>query len=480
LGTLLIAAIAAAPAAAATDSAIAPARTLSLPGGHGEYFYVASGSGEQPLGGVSWLEGQNLAVQAPGTSNESISVGHASAATGSFASSASSIAIAGVGIDGYEVVQTFTGQASRKGHKATRTPTKPIRGASLSLPFNTTSTGELVLLVAGGQGTGTLALSGIEATTLQNATYGSNASLASAAAYLAAPAPGKHKAKWRTSTFAPNAGTSVGAVAYVLSPAPAPAVEALTPAEGPEAGGTHVTISGTNLDGASSVKFGETAASFIVVSPTAIEAVAPPGTGSVDVTVATERGASALASGDRFRYVAPPSVTAVSPARGPQSGGTAVTISGANLAGATAVQFGGSAAQSFKVLSPGTIEAVSPAGSGTVDVTVSGPFGSSTTGPADHFEYEAPPQPSISASKGGPFRGGFELSIQVHNFPLGTFVYQCHDNSGPGGSDTVFFSHAVEVTNPNQSSWPGVFCFDSAPFVAYLTMDGFRSNSVQF
>lgn len=91
-----------------------------------------------------------------------------------------------------------------------------------------------------------------------------------------------------------------------------------------------------------------------------------------------------------------------------------------------------------------------------------------------------PPQPSISASKGGYYDGGYTLNVAVHNFPTGTFTYYCHDNSGPGGSDVVFYSHAVSVTDPNQSSWPGVFCYDSAPYVAYLVMDGYRSNNVQF
>jgi hypothetical protein len=44
----------------------------------------------------------------------------------------------------------------------------------------------------------------------------------------------------------------------------------------------------------------------------------------------------------------------------------------------------------------------------------------------------------------------------------------------------VFFSHAVSVEDPNQSTWPGVFCYDSAPYVAYLTLDGVQSNAVQF
>lgn len=70
-----------------------------------------------------------------------------------------------------------------------------------------------------------------------------------------------------------------------------------------------------------------------------------------------------------------------------------------------------------------------------------------------------PPQASITASLGGVFGCGscHALNIAVSNFPTGTFTYYCHDNSGPGGSDTVFFSHAVSVTDPNQSTWPGVF-----------------------
>jgi uncharacterized membrane protein YgcG len=89
---------------------------------------------------------------------------------------------------------------------------------------------------------------------------------------------------------------------------------------------------------------------------------------------------------------------------------------------------------------------------------------------------------SISASRGGPYgcSGCQSLDIQVHNFPTGTYTYECHDNSGSGGSDTVFFSHSVTVSDPNQSSWPGVFCYDSAPYTAYLVMDGVTSNAVGF
>ena len=55
-------------------------------------------------------------------------------------------------------------------------------------------------------------------------------------------------------------------------------------------------------------------------------------------------------------------------------------ITGTNLFGATAVDFGASGTTSFTVNSATSITAVSPAGSaGTVDITVTTPIGTSTT-----------------------------------------------------------------------------------------------------
>jgi len=55
------------------------------------------------------------------------------------------------------------------------------------------------------------------------------------------------------------------------------------------------------------------------------------------------------------------SVTAVSPATGPAAGGTVVTITGANLGGATSVTFGGTAGTAFKVNHQGSITVTTPA-----------------------------------------------------------------------------------------------------------------------
>src|SRR6476620_367415 len=83
-----------------------------------------------------------------------------------------------------------------------------------------------------------------------------------------------------------------------------------------------------------------------------------------------------------------PSVTSISPNSGPAAGGTPVTITGNNFLRATTVRFGGSAA-SFSVTSATSITATSPAGSGTVDVTVTDPLGTSPASSADQFTFLA-------------------------------------------------------------------------------------------
>jgi hypothetical protein len=84
---------------------------------------------------------------------------------------------------------------------------------------------------------------------------------------------------------------------------------------------------------------------------------------------------------------AAPTVTGISPASGQASGGTSVMITGTFFTGATAVSFGTSAAASFTVNSATSITAVSPAGAGTVDVTVTTPTGTSAPTSGDQFLY---------------------------------------------------------------------------------------------
>jgi hypothetical protein len=59
-----------------------------------------------------------------------------------------------------------------------------------------------------------------------------------------------------------------------------------------------------------------------------------------------------------------------------------------SITAATAVDFGTTAAKSFSVTSADSITAVSPAGSGTVNVTVTTASGTSSTTSADQFTYQ--------------------------------------------------------------------------------------------
>jgi hypothetical protein len=203
-----------------------------------------------------------------------------------------------------------------------------------------------------------------------------------------------------------------------------PTVTAVTPAAGPLAGGTSVTITGTGLTGASVVDFGTLAATMVVVSATQIAAISPAGAnGTVDVTVTGPGGVSMTSSADQFAYMAAPAVTTITPTNGPMAGGTLVTITGTNLTGATLVDFGTLAATNVVVDSPTQITATSPEEvAGTVDVTVASPGGVSATSPADQFAYLAVPTVTAVSPAAGPLAGGTSVTITGTGFTVAAGV----------------------------------------------------------
>src|SRR6476661_7942593 len=158
-----------------------------------------------------------------------------------------------------------------------------------------------------------------------------------------------------------------------------PVITSLTPSSGPAAGFNSVIITGSGFSGVGplGVRFGTTATTFTIDSNTQITAIAPPGTGTVNVTV------QALLDGTSnplpYTYGAVvPTLTSISPVSGSAAGGTTVVLTGTNLTGATAVSFGGTPATSFTVNSSTQITAVAPAHSvGTVSVKVTTAGGTS-------------------------------------------------------------------------------------------------------
>ncbi|MEU9048669.1 MULTISPECIES: IPT/TIG domain-containing protein [unclassified Kitasatospora] len=112
--------------------------------------------------------------------------------------------------------------------------------------------------------------------------------------HAAGPVDVKLTAKGRTVT--------AGTYTYQV---PAPTITGIAPAQGPAAGGTTVTLTGSHLTGTTAVAFGTTpAASFTVVNDTTVTATAPAASGSasVDVTVTTPGGTSTITAADRYTY----------------------------------------------------------------------------------------------------------------------------------------------------------------------------------
>ena len=150
----------------------------------------------------------------------------------------------------------------------------------------------------------------------------------------------------------------------------APTITSFTPSSA--IGGATVNITGTGFTGATSVKFGGTAASsFNVVNATTIQAIVANGS-TGDVSVTTAAGTATKAG---FVFVAAPSITNFTPTNA--ASGATVTITGSDFTGATAVNFGGTAASSFNVVNATSIQAVVGTGA-TGDVSVTTPAGTAT------------------------------------------------------------------------------------------------------
>ncbi|MDZ7695561.1 MAG: IPT/TIG domain-containing protein [Deltaproteobacteria bacterium] len=141
--------------------------------------------------------------------------------------------------------------------------------------------------------------------------------------------------------------------------------------------------------------FGDTdAASFTVDLQTQITAIVGEGsTGKVSVT--TEEGTGE--SEENFTFIEAPTITSFTPTSG--GTGTIVTITGTNLSGVTAMNFGGTGPSDFTVDNDTQITATVGSGS-TGKVSVTAPGGTATSN--DNFTFiDAPTITSFTPTSGG-------------------------------------------------------------------------------
>jgi len=221
-------------------------------------------------------------------------------------------------------------------------------------------------------------------------------------------------------------GSASKSSAFTFVAPTAPVVSMMVPSKGSEAGGTRVTFTGNSLGEVTEVKFGTEQASVVSQSATILVVDAPAhAVGTVSVTL--KNAAATTTATTLFSYALLPILTSATPVVGPATGGTTVTISGANLGATTSVTFGGIAG-SIVSRSNSEISVVTPAfiRGGSVPVVVVMPAGTATL--ASTFTYSLAPTIAKVAPKSGPASGGTVVTITGKNLTAVSSVLLGNDS----------------------------------------------------
>jgi hypothetical protein len=167
---------------------------------------------------------------------------------------------------------------------------------------------------------------------------------------------------------------NVGMLSVFLNAPAAPVVTAFTPGSGPV--GTTVTLTGTNLGGATSVNFGGVPQTVITNNTgTSLTVTVPAGAITGTLTLTTPGGTIALGT-----FTVVPTLTSINPNNGAR--GSTVTLTGTTLTGTTTITFAGTSnrtvSSGFTVASATSITGVVvPSGAITGLVTVTTTAGTS-------------------------------------------------------------------------------------------------------
>ena len=319
----------------------------------------------------------------------------------------------------------------------TVTPVTIVQGPPTSgTVVSTTLSGFSAQLTATAPGTVTFA-----------ATGGTTAAFSVSGSGLLVPVgallPGDHTVTGTTGDQFGDTGTWTYTL-HVLHPAPT--VTVVSPSAGKTAGGTRITLTGTNFVAGATVSFGGSAGTSVTVtSSTTIKVTAPAhAAGTVTVKVTTVGGTSG--AGSTYTYDAAPTLSGLSPTAGPTAGGTTVTLTGTNFASGATVSFGGSAGTTVTVTGPTTIKAKAPAhAAGNVTVTVTTPGGTSG---GRTFTYYSPPTLTSITPTGGPAAGGTTVTLRGSNFVSGSTTVTFGGTPIGAGSVTYVSSSHIHVAAP--------------------------------
>ncbi len=192
--------------------------------------------------------------------------------------------------------------------------------------------------------------------------------------------------------------TSAGGFSYI-TPTANPTISSIDPAQGTSAGGTSITINGTNLGSgsATTVLINGKCATDIAASATSLTATTPAGTiGYASVQISTPTGSVTAASGDqRFRYV---DIASVTPGSGPTTGGTVATIVGSGFGSNPTVTVGGETATVNSATDTSINITVPPGATGNANVVVT-PQGQAALTRSNGFRLRGPDDHIVHAER---------------------------------------------------------------------------------
>lgn len=194
----------------------------------------------------------------------------------------------------------------------------------------------------------------------------------------------------------------------------APTIAGVSPSTGPAAGGTTVSITGTNFASGASVRFGASVGQILQLTTTSLSVRTPAGAGGpVSVSVTNPDGGTATRT-SAFTYqlsTDAPVITTVEPARGAPEGGNAVTVNGGPFGIGTSVAFDGQTATVLSAASDRVTVRVPAHAPGSVSVLVRNAAGQSVSKAGGYtYDANAPVVTGLSPAA-GPMTGETTVTI---------------------------------------------------------------------
>ncbi|MBP9681974.1 MAG: IPT/TIG domain-containing protein, partial [Bacteriovorax sp.] len=229
---------------------------------------------------------------------------------------------------------------------------------------------------------------------------------------------------------------------------PDPTITSISPNNGLSSGATLVTIVGKEFKEGAIVDFGGANCENVeVISSTTLTCTTTLHYGgTVDVTITNTNNQSGT-SVAAFTYIAPPTVSHISPSAGALSGSTTITLTGSNFLTGITVNLGGGNCSDVRILSQNSLTCMTPAhAAGSVSVTVTNSDSQSQT-VAGLYTYQAAPTLTSVSPNEGPLGGNTSVILTGTNFSFGAIA---KFNAKPCTNQLILSTTSISCTTPLQ------------------------------